>query len=115
MWYKVASQNAAMVPRPNKRTTTMKTIKTLLTAGAVLAWAGSAANAWTDRYGHWHEGPTLYGPVSPGAVYAPYGVAPAYGYGPMYGGPVIVTRPPTDTQVAIDAGLNLLGAVLRGF
>jgi hypothetical protein len=93
--------------------------KTLLAAAAMLVTLGSAANAWTDRFGHWHEGPQLYGPINPGAIYTPYGVPPAYGYGappPVvygYGGPVIVERP-TDTQIAITAGAALLGAVLSG-
>jgi hypothetical protein len=84
-------------------------MKKLLLATALAIASTTAANAWTDQTGHWHEGPTFYGPVNPGAVYAPYGVPPAYGYG----APVIVERP-TDTQVAITAGAALIGAVLRG-
>ena len=92
-------------------------MKKLALAAVALAFASTSAFAWTDRSGHWHEGPTLYGPINPGAVYAPYGVPPAYGYGPPppaiygYGTPVIVERP-TDTQVAISAGAAVLGAIL---
>ena len=97
----------------------MTKLKTLLLATAVLATAGSAANAWTDRYGHWHEGPTLYGPINPGAVYAPYGVPPAYGYSPPppavygYGAPVIVAPPPTDTQVIAGTVLGIASIFAR--
>jgi hypothetical protein len=85
-------------------------MKKLLLASVLAVASTTAANAWTSRSGHWHEGPL-------GAVYAP--VAPAYVYGPPppaiygYGGPVIVERP-TDTQIAITAGAALLGAVLSG-
>jgi hypothetical protein len=94
--------------------------KLLLAAGLVLASTSAtttSALAWADQWGHWHEGPQFYGPINPGAVYAPYGVPPAYGYGPPppaiygYGTPVIVERP-TDTQVAISAGAAVLGAIL---
>jgi hypothetical protein len=99
--------------RPRKNNDHDQDHHTLLAAAAaVLATVGSA-NAWTDRAGHWHEGPQLYGPINPGAVYAPYGAPPAYGYGPVYGGPVIIERP-TDTQVAIGAGLSVLGAIIAG-
>jgi hypothetical protein len=82
-------------------------IKTLLAAAAMLAYVSGSAHAWTDRYGHWHEGPTLYGPINPGAVYAPYDVPPAYGYG----GPVIVA-PPTDAQVIAGTILGIAGLAI---
>ena len=81
-------------------------LKKLFLTAAVLACASTSAFAWTDRFGHWHEVPQLYGPINPGAaVYAPYGAQPAYVYGPPppvvygYGAPVIVAPPPTDAQV----------------
>ena len=94
-----------MVP-PANRTTIMT--KTLLAAAAMLVCASGAANAWTDRSGHWHEGPQIYGPINPGAVYAPYGAPPAYGYG----GPVIVAPPPTDTQVIAGTILGIAGLAI---
>jgi hypothetical protein len=85
--------------------------KLLLAAGLTLA--STSAFAWTDRSGHWHEGPQLYGPINPGAIYAPYGVPPAYGYGPpaIYGGPVVVA-PPTDTQVIAGTILGIAGLAI---
>jgi hypothetical protein len=79
--------------------------KLLLAAGLVLA--STPAFAWTDNYGHWHEGPTLYGPINPGAVYAPYGVPPY-----AYGAPVIVAPPPTDAQVIAGTILGIAGMAL---
>jgi hypothetical protein len=94
-------------------------MKKLLLAVSVLAFASTSAFAWTDRAGHWHEGPQLYGPVNPGAVYARYGVPPAYGYGappPVvygYGAPVIVAPPPTDTQVIAGTILGIAGMAIN--
>jgi hypothetical protein len=93
-------------------------MKKLLLATALAIASTTAANAWTDRAGHWHEGPTLYGPINPGAVYAPYGVPPAYGYGappPVaygYGAPVVVAPPPTDTQVIAGTILGIAGMAI---
>jgi hypothetical protein len=92
-------------------------MKRFLLAATVLAFASTSAFAWTDRFGHWHEGPQLYGPINPGAVYAPYGAPPAYGYGPVYGGPVyggpvIVAPPPTDTQVIAGTIMGIAGMAI---
>ena len=95
------------------------TMKKLLLA-TVLAIASTSANAWTDRWGHWHEGPQLYGPVNPGVVEAPYGVPPTYFYGPpppaVYGypGPVVVMPPPTDAQVIAGTILGIAGMFANG-
>lgn len=66
-------------------------MKLLMTTAAVLALATTSASAWTNGSGHWVEGPTLYGPINRGAMYAPYGAPPAYFYGPpppaVYGYP----------------------------
>jgi hypothetical protein len=80
-------------------------MKKLLLASVLAIASTTAANAWTSRSGHWHEGPQFYGPINPGTVYAPYGVPPAYGYG----GPVIVAPPPTDTQVIANTILGIAG------
>jgi hypothetical protein len=85
-------------------------MKKLLLASVLAIASTTAANAWTSRSGHWHEGPTLYGPINPGAVYAPYGVPPAYGYG--YGAPVVVAPPPTDTQVIAGTILGIAGMAI---
>jgi len=45
-------------------------MKKLLLASVLAIASSTAANAWTDRWGHWHEEP-LYGPVNPGVIYAP--------------------------------------------
>src|SRR5215831_21282294 len=87
-----------------------KTMKRFLLAATVLAFASTSASAWTDRFGHWHEGPALYGPINPGAVYAPYGVPPAV-YG--YGAPVIVAPPPTDAQVIAGTILGIASMFAR--
>jgi hypothetical protein len=83
-------------------------MKKLLLASA-LAIASTSANAWTDRFGHWYEGPPpppayLYGaPVPP-----PYYGVP-YGYGaPIYGPPVVVVPPPTDAQVIAGTVLGIV-------
>jgi hypothetical protein len=90
--------------------------KLLAVTAAALVLSSTSAFAWTDRFGHWHEGPQLYGPINPGAVYAPYGAPPAYGYGPPavygYGGPVIVAPPPTDTQVIAGTILGIAGMAI---
>jgi len=86
-------------------------MKKLLTMTAIaLVLSSTAASAWTDRFGHWHEGPALYGPINPGAVYAPYGVPPAV-YG--YGAPVIVAPPPTDAQVIAGTILGIASMFAR--
>ena len=93
-------------------------MKLLATIAATLVLTSSAANAWTDRWGHWHEGPQLYGPV-PGMV-SPYG-GPAYVYGPpppppgcCYGpGPVVVVPPPTDAQVIAGTIMGIVGMMGR--
>jgi hypothetical protein len=72
-------------------------------AAAALVFASTSAFAWTDRAGHWHEGPQLYGPINPGAVYAPYDAPPAYVYGP----------PPTDTQVIAGTILGIAGLAIN--
>jgi hypothetical protein len=90
--------------------------KLILAAGLVLA--STSAFAWTDQWGHWHEGPQLYGPINPGAVYAPYGAPPAYVYGPpppsvVYGSPaVVVAPPPTDAQVIAGTILGIAGMAI---
>jgi hypothetical protein len=81
-----------------------------LLAATVLAFASTSAFARTDWFGHWHEGPQLYGPINPGAVYAPYGAPPPAVYG--YGGPVIVAPPPTDTQVIAGTILGIAGLAI---
>jgi len=92
-------------------------MKRFLLAATVLAFASTSAFAWTDRFGHWHEGPTLYGPINPGAVYAPYGAPPAYVYGPpppaYYGAPMIVAPSPTDTQVIAGTILGIAGMAIN--
>jgi len=91
-------------------------MRKILLAAAVLAFASTSASAWTDRFGHWHEGPQLYGPINPGAVYAPYGVPPAYMYAPAvpaYGAPVIVAPPPTDAQVIAGTILGIAGLAVN--
>ena len=85
-------------------------MKKLLLAATVLAFASTSAFAWTDRAGHWHEGPQFYGPINPGAVYAPYEVPPGY----SYGAPVIVAPPPTDTQVIVGTILMAIDASRHG-
>ena len=84
-------------------------MKKFALAAVALVFASSSAFAWTDRSGHWHEGPQLYGPVNPGTVYAPYGgPPPVYGYG----APVIVAPPPTDTQVIAGTILGIAGMAI---
>jgi hypothetical protein len=101
-----------MVPRSYRENKPM--LKKLFLTAAVLAFASTSAFAWADRFGHWHEGPLLYGPISPGAVYAPYGPPPAYAPPPpaYYGAPVIVAPPPTDTQVIAGAILGIAGLAI---
>jgi hypothetical protein len=90
--------------------------KLLAVTAAALVLSSTAASAWTDRFGHWHEGPQFIGPVNPGAVYAPYGVPPAYVHGPpppaIYGAPVLVAPPPTDTQVIAGTILGIAGMAI---
>jgi len=88
-------------------------MKKLLLVTVFAIASATAANGWTDQTGRWHEGPTFYGPVNPGAVYAPYGVPPAYGYGYGYGAPVIVAPPPTDTQVIAGTILGIAGMAIN--
>jgi hypothetical protein len=83
--------------------------KLLAMTATALMLSSSAASAWTDRFGHWHEGPQLYSPINPGAVYAPYGVPPAYGYG----APVVVAPSPTDTQVIAGTILGIAGMAIN--
>jgi len=106
-----------MAPRSYRENKPM--LKKLFLTAAVLACASASAFAWTDRYGHWHERPQLYGPINPGAVYAPYGAPPAYAYGPPppavygHGAPVIVAPPPTDTQVIAGTILGIAGMAIH--
>ena len=101
--------------------------KLFVISAAALVLTSTAANAWTDRWGHWHERPTLYGPINPGVVAAPYGYPPTFGapspgyfYGPPppavygYGGPVIVAPPPTDAQVIAGTVLGIASMFANG-
>jgi hypothetical protein len=79
-------------------------MKKLLLASVLAITATTSANAWTDRFGHWQEGPYFPGMVPPSYSYNPppyYGhpLPPPYAYGPVYGPPVVVVPPPTDAQV----------------
>jgi hypothetical protein len=98
-------------------------MKKLLTiSAAVLVLTSSAANAWTDRWGHWHEGPQLYGPIGSqnGYYLGPPPPAPGYygapyGYGaPIYGAPVVVLPPPTDAEVVAGTVLGIASMFARG-
>ena len=87
------------------------TAAVLVLAPVISGAASSAANAWTDQFGHWQEGPAYPG-LMPHYAYNPppyYGhpIPPPYAYGPLYGGPVIVAPPPSDAQV-------ITGAILTG-
>ena len=87
------------------------TAAVLVLAPVISGAASSAANAWTDQFGHWQEGPAYPGLV-PHYAYNPppyYGhpKPPPYANGPLYGGPVIVAPPPSDAQV-------ITGAILTG-
>jgi hypothetical protein len=95
-------------------------VKKLLLSVAVLAVVSTSANAWTDRFGHWYEGPPpppayhyQYGAALPRGYYPP----PAY-YGPPpvydYGGPVVVMPPPTDAQVIAGTILGIASMFGRG-
>jgi hypothetical protein len=94
----------------------MKKLFAITAAAFVLT--SSAANAWTDQYGHWQEGPAYPGLVphyayNPPPYYGhplppPYAYGPPVAYGaPIYGGPVVVAPSPTDAQV-------ITGAILTG-
>jgi hypothetical protein len=95
-------------------------MKKLLLSVVVLAVVSTSANAWTDRFGHWYEGPPpppayhyQYGAAMPRGYYPP----PAY-YGPPpvydYGGPVVVMPPPTDAEVIAGTVLGIAGMFARG-
>lgn len=106
-------------------------MKKLLLA-SVLAIVSTSANAWTDRWGHWHEGPYLYGPINPGVIAAPYGCPPGTSlvsggpYGPacrpfsvappyaVVGPPVVVMPPPTDAEVIAGTVLGIASMFARG-
>jgi len=104
-------------------------MKLLATTAVALVLTSSAAFAWTDRAGHWHEGPQLYGPINRGALVAPYGPPPAYfygppppvaygpppmayGYPPVYGPPAYY--PPSDAQVIAGTIMGIAGMVING-
>jgi len=94
-------------------------MKKLLTLSAtVLVLTNTAANAWTDRWGRWHEGPGFVAPYSPASpLYNPpyyYVPPPPVYYGPVYGGPVIVAPPPTDAQVIAGTILGIAGMFANG-
>ena len=90
--------------------------KLLVISAAALVLTSTAANAWTDRFGHWHEGPGFVAPYSPASplYYPPYAYAPpppaVYGYG----GPVIVALPPTDAQIIAGTILGIAGMFANG-
>src|SRR5262245_5831737 len=94
-------------------------MKRLLLA-SVLAIVSTSANAWTDRFGHWFEGPP-----PPPAYHYQYGAAmprgyeyyppppPAYVLPPVYGGPVVVVPPPTDAEVIAGTVLGIASMFAR--
>jgi hypothetical protein len=101
-------------------------MKKLLLASALAIASTTAANAWTDRFGHWQEGPYYPGMVPPSYSYnpppwyghplpPPYAYAPPYAYGaPIYGPPVVVAPPPTDAQVIAGTILGIASMFARG-
>jgi hypothetical protein len=92
-------------------------MKALILGVAVLAFAGTAANAWTDGRGHWFEGPV--GPYGDPPVGYRFEAPPAYGYPPpvyapgYYPPPVVVVPPPTDAQVIAGTILGIAGMFAR--
>jgi len=88
-------------------------MKKLLLA-SVLALASTSANAWTDRWGHWQEGPYYPDMVPPSYSYNPYPPVPPYYGPPAYGGPVVVVPPPTDAQVIAGTILGIAGMFAHG-
>ena len=86
-------------------------MKKLLLASVLAITATTSANAWTDRFGHWQEGPTLYGPY-PGPQPYYYGPPPVTVY--PYGGPVVVVPPPTDAQVIAGTILGIANMFAHG-
>jgi hypothetical protein len=93
--------------------------KLLAITAAVLVLTSSAANAWTDRFGHWYEGPPppltyhyQYGAAVPRGYYPPpayYPVPPVY-----YPAPVVVVPPPTDAEVIAGTVLGIVGMFANG-
>jgi hypothetical protein len=99
--------------------------KLLAITAAVLVFTSSAANAWTDQFGHWQEGPAYPGLVphyayNPPPYYGhplppPYAYGAPYAYGPpIYGAPVVVVPPPTDAQVIAGTVLGIASMFARG-
>src|SRR5262245_2866334 len=90
-------------------------VKKMLLAGVALAIASTSANAWTDRWGHWHEGPGFVAPYSPASplYYPRYAPPPAYYPPSVYGGPVVVMPPPTDAEVIAGTILGIAGMFTR--
>jgi hypothetical protein len=91
--------------------------KLLAITAAALVLTSTAANAWTDQYGRWQEGPAYPGLV-PHYAYNPapyYGhpIPPPYAYGPVYP-PVVVVPPPTDAQVIAGTILGIAGMFANG-
>ena len=81
-------------------------MKKLLLASALAIASTTAANAWTDRFGHWHDGPY------PGLQPYYYGPPPVTVY--PYGGPVVVVPPPTDAQVIAGTILGVASMFAHG-
>ena len=99
--------------------------KLLAITAAVLVLTSSAANAWTDQFGRWQEGPAYPGLVphyayNPPPYYGhplppPYSYGPPVAYGaPIYGAPVVVVPPPTDAQVIAGTILGIASMFARG-
>jgi len=96
------------------------TAAVLVLAPVISGAASSAANAWTDQFGHWQEGPAYPGLV-PHYAYNPppyYGhpLPPPYAYGSPYGygAPVVAVPPPTDAQVIAGTVLGIASMFARG-
>ena len=89
--------------------------KLFMITAAALVLTSTAANAWTDRWGHWHEGPGFVAPYSPAS---PLHYGAPYGYGPpppaYYDPPVIVAPPPTDAQVIAGTILGIASMFANG-
>jgi hypothetical protein len=99
--------------------------KLLMITAAALVLTSTAANAWTDQFGHWQEGPAYPGLVphysyNPPPYYGhplppPYAYGPPVGYGePIYGPPVVVAPPPTDAQVIAGTVLGIASMFAHG-